>query len=173
MMSVTTYTIEGKTFTVRRASDQLQHHGVKGMKWGRRKARPLATGTGRRPRQTADSPESQAARKKRLKRAVKIGAALTASVLAVYGAKKVRDVVRDKNLQLKLANAKAAAYKSLKADAQRQIKYKHTAYRMTPREDIYRLRAARAKASADKDTFKDAARNVADFYLEDFKRRRR
>jgi len=56
-MESTIYTVNGKTF-------ELQHHGVKGMKWGKRKARPQPTGVGRRSGQTtADSPEAQAAAK--------------------------------------------------------------------------------------------------------------
>ena len=68
------YTIDGKTF-------ELQHHGVKGMKWGKRKARPEAAGTGRRGTyDTANSPEGQVAaqeaRRKNAKRALAIGAAV-------------------------------------------------------------------------------------------------
>lgn len=70
------------------------------MKWGKRKARPQATGNGRHGGQTAESPEAQAARKEarrqKLKRAAKIGAAVAATALAAYGAKKMSDVLKDK-----------------------------------------------------------------------------
>ena len=93
-MESTTYTVGGKQF-------ELQHHGVKGMKWGKRKARPEAVGTGHRGANgTADSPESQAAakeaRRKKAKRALAIGAAVVGTALAAYGAKKASDVMKDK-----------------------------------------------------------------------------
>lgn len=90
-MESTIYTVGGKTF-------ELQHHGVKGMKWGRRKARPQSTGSGRRGGQTtANSYQSEAARKEarraKAKKIAKIGAAAVAAGLAAYGAKKVYDVL--------------------------------------------------------------------------------
>lgn len=92
-MEHTTYTINGKEF-------ELRHHGVKGMKWGRRKARPQSTGNGRRGQASADSPEAQAAakeaRRRKVKRAAMIGAAVVGTALAAYGAKKVSDVMKNK-----------------------------------------------------------------------------
>lgn len=92
-METTTYTINGKEF-------ELQHHGVKGMKWGRRKARPQSTGNGRRGQASADSPEAQAAakeaRRRKVKRAAMIGAAVVGTALAAYGAKKASDLLKDK-----------------------------------------------------------------------------
>lgn len=38
-MESTTYTVGGKAYTVRHGSTELMHYGVKGMKWGIRKAR--------------------------------------------------------------------------------------------------------------------------------------
>lgn len=105
-MESTIYTVDGKTF-------ELQHHGVKGMKWGRRKARPQSTGTGRRSGQTAtDSAQSEAARKEarraKAKRAAKVGAALVGTALAVYGAKKASDVLKDKAYQKALERGRKA-----------------------------------------------------------------
>lgn len=93
-MESTIYTVAGKDF-------ELQHHGVKGMKWGRRKARPEPVGVGRRGGQAAtDSPEAQdaakEARRKRVKRAAIIGGSVVAAGLAVYGAKKASDIMKDK-----------------------------------------------------------------------------
>ena len=93
-MESTTYIINGKEF-------ELQHHGVKGMKWGKRKARPESVGTGRRGTSgTADSSEAQAAakeaRRKKAKRAAMIGAAVVGTALAAYGAKKASDMLKDK-----------------------------------------------------------------------------
>lgn len=105
-MESTIYTVGGKTF-------ELQHHGVKGMKWGRRKARLQSTGTGRRGGQaTSDSAQSEAARKEarraKAKRAAKIGAALVGTALAVYGAKKASDVLKDKAYQKALERGRKA-----------------------------------------------------------------
>lgn len=69
---------------------ELYHAGVKGMKWGVRKARPTATGTGRRGRaqsqNSADMTAKQQARKRRAKTALKIGAAAAGTAIAAYGA---------------------------------------------------------------------------------------
>ena len=93
-MESTTYTVDGKEF-------ELQHYGVKGMKWGKRKARPEAVSTDRRGGQaTTDSPEAQAAakeaRRQKAKRAAMIGTAVVGTALATYGAKKMSDVLKDK-----------------------------------------------------------------------------
>lgn len=93
-MESTTYTVNGRDF-------ELQHHGVKGMKWGKRKARPEHTSTGHRDgKATTESPEAQAAakeaRRKKAKIAVAIGAAVVGTALAAYGAKKASDALKDK-----------------------------------------------------------------------------
>ena len=55
-METTTYMVAGQEF-------ELRHYGVKGMKWGRRKARPEPVGMGRRGQGADNSPEAEAARK--------------------------------------------------------------------------------------------------------------
>lgn len=100
-MESTIYTVDGKEF-------ELKHFGVKGMKWGRRKARPEATGTGRRSGQVDDSPEAEAARKAKSKKAAKIGAAIVGTALAAYGAKKLDDVLKSKAHAKALARGQAA-----------------------------------------------------------------
>lgn len=69
----------------------LLHHGIKGMKWGKRKARKSVTDSG--------DINVKADKKRKIKKAVTIGAAAAGTMLAVYGAKKLHDVVRDKNLK--------------------------------------------------------------------------
>ena len=101
--------MESTIYTVNDIEFELRHFGVKGMKWGRRKARPV--GVGRQGRQAVDnSPEAQAARKEarrqKAKRAAMIGGALVAAGLAAYGAKKLNDVIRDKNYQVRMRQAK-------------------------------------------------------------------
>lgn len=92
-MEATTYIVDGKEF-------ELKHYGVKGMKWGRRKARPQVMGTGRSSGQTADSPEAQAARREvrrqNAKRAMKIGAAVVGTALAAYGTYKMAQYMQNK-----------------------------------------------------------------------------
>jgi hypothetical protein len=96
----------------------LCHHGVKGMKWGVRKARQLVdtsrrvlkntynqvsrlksrgstnrpNGSNKRPTTTQNADPHQA-RVQKAKKAVKIGAAVAGTVLAVYGVKKLNDAL--------------------------------------------------------------------------------
>lgn len=85
-------------------SDQyLMHHGVKGMKWGKRKARPDAMGNPRSGRsanqEDRNSEEAKAARKAKVKKAVKIGAAVAGTALAAYGGYKLAKYVQGKRSQ--------------------------------------------------------------------------
>ena len=162
-MESTTYMVAGQTF-------ELQHHGIKGMKWGKRKARPEAVGTGHRgAKTTTDSPEAQAAakaaRQQKAKRAAKIGAAVVGTALAAYGAKKLHDFVRDKNQRIYMERGRKEVEKLMSA----------TVYRDQARFDgVYRnfMNTARynARQSAASDSFRGAAKNVADYYLDKYRR---
>lgn len=90
-MNDTIYTVNGKEF-------ELQHHGVKGMKWGKRKARPEAAGQTPGGKQSAitDEARMKEARRKKAKRVAIIGAAVVGTALTVYGAKKASDIMKDK-----------------------------------------------------------------------------
>lgn len=93
----------------------LCHHGVKGMKWGVRKARQFVDASGRaikktyhrvsnatsralasrsnsRP-MTTRNVDPRTARVEKAKKAVKVGATIAGTVLAVYGAKKLNDAL--------------------------------------------------------------------------------
>ena len=82
---------------------ELYHYGVKGMKWGIRRAVKTMTRGGKRivknavsstksriktMRQKDATPDQQAIRDRR-KKALKVGVAAAGAVLALYGAKKV------------------------------------------------------------------------------------
>lgn len=162
-MESTIYTVDGKEF-------ELQHYGIKGMKWGRRKARPEPVGVGRPAgKATADSPEAQAAakaaRQQKAKRAAKIGAAVVGTALAAYGAKKLHDFVRDKNQRIYMERGRKEVEKLMSA----------TVYRDQARFDgVYRnfMNNARynARQSAASDSFRGAAKNVANYYLDKYRR---
>lgn len=105
---------------------ELYHYGVPGMKWGRRKARPVATGTGRRGlfqrQQTSNTmtPEQKQARKQKVKKAVKIGATVVGTALAAYGAYKVTKLVQ-KNRQAKARAAQLAFERKWREDMARSM----------------------------------------------------
>jgi hypothetical protein len=88
--------MESNTYMVAGQEFELKHYGVKGMKWGRRKARPEAVDASRRgAKTTTDSPEAQAtakaARQQKAKRAMTYGTIAVTSFLAAYGAKRIAD----------------------------------------------------------------------------------
>lgn len=163
-MESNTYTIDGKEF-------ELKHYGVKGMKWGRRKARPEAVGHTPGGKQSVETDEvaRKEARRAKAKRAAKIGAAVVAAGLAAYGATKLHSAIRDKNYQYRMAQGSKAI------DAY----IKKTTVWSTPGED-WRVRRERdrrdqkyfeqvysaASRQADKDSFGTAVRNVITDYLD-------
>lgn len=109
-MESTIYTIDGKEF-------ELKHHGVKGMKWGRRKARPEATGRNYSGKQSTDTDEAarKQARRAKAKRAAMIGTAIVAAGLAAYGAKKASDVLKDKAYKKALERGRKATADLIKS----------------------------------------------------------
>ena len=95
-------------------ANELYHHGVKGMKWGKRKARPIVGNvrTGRQSNQVdRNSPEAKAARKAKAVKAAKIGAAVAGTALAAYGAYKLTKFVKNKNIELATQKGEALAKK--------------------------------------------------------------
>lgn len=163
-MTYTTYTIDGKEF-------ELRHFGVKGMKWGRRKARPQPTGIGRSRDPVDNSPEAQAARqearRQKLKRAAKIGAAVAATALAVYGAKKLNAVIRDKNYQYRMREAKRHVDSYMNSTV---LSSPNKAIADRRRMEFTRDVVDNYGRKASSDSFGTAVRNVTRDYLD---RRRR
>lgn len=95
--------------------DELMHYGVPGMKWGHRKAQNYQT-TGIRARRaagryennksSADADYKKAQRRKKVKTAAKIGAAVAGTALAAYGTYKLAKYIQDGRNQKALSKAK-------------------------------------------------------------------
>ena len=98
--------------------NELYHYGVKGMKWGVRRARKNdVSGTSSKKRKT-DNDDNQTTKKKglsdRQKTALKIGAAAAGTALAAYGAYKVSNMIKDKAADRSYRSGKQIADKYLK-----------------------------------------------------------
>lgn len=95
--------------------NELQHYGVKGMKWGHRKKREYTSSQKASRRSNKDdkkanmTPEEKAARRKK---ALKIGAAAVGTTLAAYGAYKVSKLMKEKAFDKAYNRSKAASDKA-------------------------------------------------------------
>lgn len=84
------YYISNGTFYIvspHTSGGELHHAGVKGMKWGRRKAIPFSNTIARTRRKQSSSPEQVARNEERKKKAIKaakIGAAVAATALVAF-----------------------------------------------------------------------------------------
>lgn len=77
--------------------DELMHYGIKGMKWGiRRQQNRSGTSTSSGEKRTSSSNKNRLTDKQ--KKAIKIGAAFTATFLAAYGAYRLNRFINDKKL---------------------------------------------------------------------------
>lgn len=111
-MNIFEYTVD----EINQCTSELYHYGVPGMKWGRRKARPVSTGSGARgsgarPGSNAQVKAEQVkqARKAKAKRALKIGAAAAGTALAAYGVWKMTALNREYNKTQKELRKRVAA----------------------------------------------------------------
>lgn len=172
--------------------DYLMHYGVKGMKWGHRRARSQAyVDASNRARMAKsdykqakrdvraaakaerNTPEAIAARKAKQKKALKIGAAVAGTALAIYGAKKLNDYVKDNHSKIEALRGHDDAertYEYLKKNA--------LARDITPgaiKETITLnsnsgIKGYEAGVNARKDNFRTAAKNVIDYRKQNGKR---
>lgn len=102
------YYIANGTFYEYPSHNELYHYGVPGMKWGRRKARPVVgtTRIGRKQKQPdRNSPEVKAARVAKAKKVAKVGAAVVGTALAAYGGYKLAKYVQGKRSQAAIKKA--------------------------------------------------------------------
>ena len=86
----------------------LYHFGVPGMRWRNRKGRTVTTGTGRKQRgqqvQSAD-------KKAKIKKGIKIGAAVAGTAIAAYGLYSVSQIFKAKSMMNKASVGRAAVMK--------------------------------------------------------------
>ena len=84
-------------YRIVRTNDELYHYGVKGMKWGKRKATYESASSnkgGKTSNQSNGNKESQ--RKAKIKKAAIIGASVAGTALAAYGGYKLSKLAKEK-----------------------------------------------------------------------------
>lgn len=165
--------------------DYLCHHGVKGMKWGKRKARSQVytdaanrTATAKQQYKQAkqaqkevakaerNTPEAKAARKAKLKTAAKVGAAAAGTALAVYGGYKLNKYVKTKNCEIAAQRGYDYAEKMFKTEQSMAFKSGlpkgATSATVTINANSGRKALDYAR-NASRDKFGTAAKNVIDY----------
>lgn len=131
-------------------------------------------------KEAANTPEAKAARKAKVAKAAKIGAAVAGTALAAYGAKKVHDMIRDKNRDIRVGKELAEANFLLRSNSlsesnygkgltNAQIKYKNDQFNKLSKQMLDNAKAS-GNRQADRDSFRTAAKNVYDDYRKNRKR---
>ena len=106
-------------------NNELMHYGVLGMKWGRRKATYSSGNTsGTKKSNTGESENStkKEGLSSKQKKAIKVGAAIAGTTIAMYGSYKVHQYVREKNQEIRINEGKAKCDRMLKKLDRMQIK---------------------------------------------------
>lgn len=76
--------------------DYLMHHGVPGMKWGVRKAKPVSTKSSKKRSQSSSNPKNKSNKKSNRSKYIKIGLAVVGVALAAYGVYKLSKYMSNK-----------------------------------------------------------------------------
>lgn len=163
---------------------ELYHFGVKGMKWGVRKAPTPATGAYRSKKQQLrddykqakaqykqdrkaerSTPEAVAARKANIKKGIKIGAAVAGTALAAYGAYKLNKFVKTKNAQIAAKRGAEVANQLFNGQVDsfaKSMASDRSISRGSVRVNVGQMAGSYAR-DASRDNFRTAARNVANY----------
>lgn len=111
-----------------------------------------------------NTPEGKAERARKIKKGLKVGAAVAGTALAAYGAYKVNQYVKTKNCQIAAKKGYEASEKMFEAITDNAAKSfmsgQSTGYRVSANHGVEALSRAR---SASSDSFGTAARNVINY----------
>ena len=137
--------------------DELNHYGVRGMKWGVRKQAPLVGRRqgGAQKQQLNDAQKSQI-RRERAKKAAVVGGTLAVAGLAAYGGYKLRS-----SAVQSLSNK----YKKYAADSLKNASaFRKSASEYSQLADVNRLRAMKAGSRGDFDSHRMFMNNFRSNY---------
>lgn len=148
--------------------DYLMHYGIKGQKWGVRRFQKKdgsLTSQGKKRYNEDEGPETK---KKGLsdkqKKAIKVGAAVAGTAVAAYGAYKIHEVVRDKNFNIRMNEAKKYCDDYTKSGIFDRYVGESTSdslSKMKRESSFYEHTFDRYANQAKKDSFGKALKNVA------------
>lgn len=143
---------------------ELCHVGVKGMKWGRRKAKPVGTGGSSGKASPTDEAARKEARKQKAKKAAKIGAAVAGAALAAYGTYKLSKWLKGTNAKIAAGNAHDSTIKDFMTRQNDSIStINNTRMKSFSLSASPASRARNAASNASRDSVAKAAKNVINY----------